>query len=716
MAEYNQFFKKINGYVVILILIAIITHIEWFNLKSLLFFHDWRYLPDSAVREFFTDLSRTTWIHWYGFGSANIQNYMFPFFYLWGLIGSFSLGTKILFLWPISILSVLAPYYLLKYLRFEDRVSFLGSLMFAFNTYLIMRTNVHLTIAVVNVLTPLIILYFLKFKDNPNLKNGSIFLFLLTVGIIYEFRIMLIVFFTLFIIGLFTLPNKVNRRLLKSAFIIIVLLLLLNSFWILPTLFSDKTQISSVINRNLWGEELFDLNHALALSEYHWTGGKYNQEFILTPIKTYLWLIPIICFISLVILKKDNSSERREMIFVFSIVTLSGILLVKFVSAPFPNLYPWLYNTFLGFNIYREPSKFYLMISIGYLMLFSYSLNYLFKYIKNNLKRNIFFAFILVVLLINTIPLATKEIGGLYVSQKEPQEYKELQNLFLNDTDYHYRTLWVPMYHQFGYFNLLRPKVSLWTTDFSTLQSPFNNLTNMRADLSNFKNPKLYSSVFLREDGKSIIDGLNIKYIIIPTEQPESVERIFPYAGKREDYIAEFDKIKYLERADIGNLVIYENKNYSPLFYLSNSVRLSEKPNLNKNVEFRLINPTKYSVEIKNLSSKYYLNFAETYNKDWKLKLNKAEDVSNDFHITNDLLINIWTIDPQYIKDNYHKEYYKENPDVSIDVEMVLYFKPQSYFYLGLLISGTTLITCIGYLIYDWKRNRNKNRECGAHI
>jgi len=53
---------------------------------------------------------------------------------------------------------------------------------------------------------------------------------------------------------------------------------------------------------------------------------------------------------------------------------------------------------------------------------------------------------------------------------------------------------------------------------------------------------------------------------------------------------------------------------------------------------------------------------------------------------------NQWTIDPEYIRANYPKEYYRENPDGSIDVRMTLYFRPQSYFYLGLIISGTTFV------------------------
>jgi hypothetical protein len=67
---------------------------------------------------------------------------------------------------------------------------------------------------------------------------------------------------------------------------------------------------------------------------------------------------------------------------------------------------------------------------------------------------------------------------------------------------------------------------------------------------------------------------------------------------------------------------------------------------------------------------------------------------------------NGWTIDPSYIKQNLPKSYYKENPDGSIDVELVLYFVPQSYFYLGLLISGTTLLGAFGYLAYDWRRRK----------
>jgi len=73
--------------------------------------------------------------------------------------------------------------------------------------------------------------------------------------------------------------------------------------------------------------------------------------------------------------------------------------------------------------------------------------------------------------------------------------------------------------------------------------------------------------------------------------------------------------------------------------------------------------------------------------------------------------VNGWTIDSKYIKQNFPKEYYKENFDGSIDIELVLYFKPQKYFYLGLGISGIILLSCIGYLGWCFARSRKRKED-----
>ncbi|NCU42685.1 MAG: hypothetical protein EOM19_08355 [Candidatus Moranbacteria bacterium] len=58
--------------------------------------------------------------------------------------------------------------------------------------------------------------------------------------------------------------------------------------------------------------------------------------------------------------------KKREYILFFALVALVGMLLGKQVSEPFPTLYNWLYETFPGFNAFREASKFYVLIALGY--------------------------------------------------------------------------------------------------------------------------------------------------------------------------------------------------------------------------------------------------------------------------------------------------------------------------------------------------------------
>lgn len=41
------------------------------------------------------------------------------------------------------------------------------------------------------------------------------------------------------------------------------------------------------------------------------------------------------------------------------------------------------------------------------------------------------------------------------------------------------------------------------------------------------------------------------------------------------------------------------------------------------------------------------------------------------------------------------------------NLEIVIRYTPQDWFELGLKISGLTFIGCIGYLFYDWRREKS---------
>jgi hypothetical protein len=81
---------------------------------------------------------------------------------------------------------------------------------------------------------------------------------------------------------------------------------------------------------------------------------------------------------------------------------------------------------------------------------------------------------------------------------------------------------------------------------------------------------------------------------------------------------------------------------------------------------------------------------------------------NNSDHLMANGYANFWIIDPEKIYSEGGNKCVK-NSDGTYDFEIVVEFWPQRLFYLGLLISGGTLLGCLGYLFYDW---RGKKIEC----
>ena len=65
---------------------------------------------------------------------------------------------------------------------------------------------------------------------------------------------------------------------------------------------------------------------------------------------------------------------------------------------------------------------------------------------------------------------------------------------------------------------------------------------------------------------------------------------------------------------------------------------------------------------------------------------------------------NSWIIDPDDICKN--KGFCRKNDDGTYDMELIVEFWPQRLFYIGLGISGMTLLSCLGYLVIDFVNKR----------
>jgi len=330
----------------------------------------------------FLNFGWATWQNVIGTGTQNVQLYMFVPIFFWGLIGQYDFAVKFTHLWPIAIFSLLAPYYLIKEITKDKKIAFFSALVYGFSTYLIMRSCTHLFIAFVYSMAPLILLSFVFFLKRTTYFRLIVFALLYSLGTFYELRIMYILSFVLFVYFLvFFEKRKVFQN--KIKFIVLVnIILLLNMFWILPTVLGNNEAILAVINRGLWGSGYYTFLKSLAFFEWRWSGSEYIQGFIAQPILLHIWVVPIISFVAFFQFKNESKENKKYIIF-FGIISLLGILLSKQAGEPFSNLYLWLYENFPGFSLFREASKFYLLLGVGYLGLFAFGLKFIFCQFQN---------------------------------------------------------------------------------------------------------------------------------------------------------------------------------------------------------------------------------------------------------------------------------------------------------------------------------------------
>lgn len=215
-----------------------------------------------------------------------------------------------------------------------------------------------------------------------------------------------------------------------------------------------------------------------------------------------------------------------------------------------------------------------------------------------------------------------------------------------------------------------------------------------------------------------ILDGTNDQWhdyaIFFSAPEQASNLRIYLYAYQTEDFDENrvyYDNLTLKQVPQVNNIYITS----------SNETGEYAEP---WQITFDLINPTKKLVHIKGATTPFYLAMSESYHPQWQAQFNnervngffrswvpwvKPDVIADDHHFELNGFLNGW-----YIDVNEHcatKALCTKNADGSYDMELVLEFTPQRWFYLGLLISGTTLLGCIGYLGYAGVRSLRRRRK-----
>lgn len=690
---------KKNIIVVILfgLLLALVYNKWLFNL-NILAYGDWYFFHNESlttIRLFYL----YPWISDLAMGGVNLGLGQTPTWAMYGILAkvfntNYAVALRLIHIYPIVFLTPLFSF-LLCYKITKDRIaSVIGSFVYSFNTYFFMLESGTLTLmgafTFATLSMYLIMITLEKKKMYLSLLTGIS----LSLAAAYEPRAAYIIGTILFAYFIYYLCFfEKNIKTVASGMFSFIIFGLLNFYWVIGLYTTHALSSNALFSRSLFGNEFLNINYAITLFHPFWTGGR-PAIFTTQPIPLYDWLIPIVAFAGLLLNRKS-----KIMLF-FGAITVLGILLTKQAGYPFSWLYLFLYDHLPGFNAFREASKFYFIIAFGYSILTAGFIQWVWQHWKDGKFRIIakysITTFVAVIFLLNTIPLVTGSVGMLFTTRHIADDYIISKNFIVKQNTY-FRTLWIPTFSRWGIPTLIHPELSI--ADLAdSLWKPYmfaNTVDNKYAPA------ELYIRMLKDKNFPSLLNISSIKYIILPLEDKQNDDDFFLYYGKnRGYYLNELNSLPNLHKIDVGtkDVVLYENDQFKPHVYLTEQKETIHANNLPISVSYSFINPSMYTVTLKNIKRTIYLNFAESYHPNWKIRIGdfhwynawskKEYFIPDKYHIQNDAFLNSYKIDPLALCQTYSCT---KNIDGSYTIRMTLFFSSQSYLNFGLLISGTTL-------------------------
>lgn len=695
--------KHTKLYLFLLLIIILLTHWRWIFSGS---FFGW---GDMQSLVWFDE----TWFGFVGFpriwstlinglGQIDITLSFYPIFSAFGMLTrigiDFRLVTKLIYFIPSAFLSSYCSFLLIKHFTKTNISAFVGSIVYSYNVSTLIMQNGLLPFNIVYGLAPLILFAFIKSLENRSLRKSILVGLLCFIASIFEFRIFYVVSYVLLFylfFNIFVIERKFDLKHItkKIIFALIPFIItgVLNSYWIVPLTKMGSISNNPTFSRALFGNSYMSLKQSVVFFNPWWTGGHGYANGVVQPIPNYFWTIPILALLGFIL------NYKKPKVFFFLFLSFLGILLTKQSDKPFPNLYLWLYEHFPGFNAYRESSKFFVILSLGYSTLIAFFISAI-KYKK---LIYIIATFVSLLFLWNIKPFITGEIGGLFIPKTRPNDFIIVKD-FLHQQPEFFRTAWLPASGMWGYFDLKHPKINLHTVYFDVLHKIISTQSDFILAKNNSKligdiNHNIFN-VFIQSNSNNILDLLNLKYIIVPLEDDKNDDNVFiNYGFPDREYVIDFlNKLPYLSKIDIGTeeIVVYENKNYRPLIYLTLEPDDISIPIEYLKVNFTQVNPTLYEITLRNSDKPVYLNFSDSYNLGWKLFIN-GKKIDDKFHKNTNKLSNSFLLDPQYIKETFGEI---NNQKIS------LYFENQKYVYIGLVISISSLVIIL-IIIFVPKRN-----------
>lgn len=416
-----------------------------------------------------------------------------------------------------------------------------------------------------------------------------------------------------------------SRTYLVTIFLPFVFTFFLHAFWTLPLIiFSQKPFASyDVLRPSMSVIKFFsfaDFSHALSLLHPNWPENIFGKTYFLRP---EFLLLPVAAFASLLFInRKRNKSFQQHNIYAlfFALLGLIGIFFAKGTNPPFGELYAWLYTYVTGFTLFRDPTKFYLLIILSYSVIIPYTIYKIFFWLQSHSKfsifsfqflnnqqlfslQNILVVFFALYLLFLIRPVFLGELRGTFQKYEIPYEYTKLKDFLYANPNF-FRTLWIPQRQRFGYYSAQHPAVDAVT---------FFNATDSAAIV------KILTDRDKSATTQALLAKSGIQYIIIPYDsQGELFLDDRAYSQKEREAVEQAldDVAWFLKKEGLKTIAVYELPYFDDLFILQ------RENNMQKRVNWEKHNGSTYTLRLNDVKKGEKLIFSQNYDPFWVLKVN----------------------------------------------------------------------------------------------
>jgi hypothetical protein len=594
---------------------------NWFSL-DLISSGDFGYLYKETIEKL--SIFPYAWDSSFGLGLGGnisfilaLNTWYFTSAYLLQVLLQFSWNVieRIVWFWPFLAVSIFSSVYVCKKMFPTSKYWFISPILFLCNTYALMLVGGgQMGVAMGYALAPLVLYLFVKeFPEHieSSLMRGQIIAgFALAAQIMFDARM---AYVTMIGVGIYILINflRLRSKLIQQFFIPVGIAVLLHFFWILPLFFSGSNPIVQLGSAYSTGEAVkyfsfADFSHALSLLHPNWPENIFGKIRFLQP---EFLIIPILAFASLLFVRQASTHKKQKsnMLF-FALLGLTGVFLAKGANQPFGAVYLWLFNSIPGFILFRDPSKFYLLIAVSYSVLIPITIDRIVLLAEHTFghkeKPNTLFLIMRVIIVSGFLlywgiahrEAVTGELRGTFVSHAVPIEYIHLKDYLAAQSGFS-RVLWVPERERYGYFSGDKPGLSLDAFGVASSSSFIPWIENPQSN----EQLRRYA----------------VSYIVVPTD-PQGELFITdrkPDQTKRNAVVSALrTKDTLTEISGFGGIAVFQTKNlYSHMFFADTpQIALSN----------RRITPTYFELSLPAFSAPRKIIFSEAYDPHWELQIN----------------------------------------------------------------------------------------------